>query len=657
MRPIDSRHAVAIGLLGALVLASAPASAFNLLSFDGRSVLRWRSMPIAYEVESDFPAVSGTSDLAAIRAAFEVWADLECGDVRFRFDGETSGNRLVARDGRNRVVYTTEGFRSATGGAIGVTYTEFSGDSRGWYVSGGDIAINAYSRWSTTGDRNAMDLQAVTTHEVGHLLGIQHTPVGAATMYFATGAGDTSQRTLHVDDERAACFLYPASAFSCGSNDECPTLESNETDSAGNSLLWGRSTCQGDGSCRIAGAPEGGPTGALCTAEVDCASGLCVPGLSEDNFCSQDCSRDDCPTGFECLDSGEFGELCYPLGDAAFGEACESILDCASANCIGISATEGICTQACNPEVLSSCPVGAWCLEAEDGDFICVPGGDTGFGEPCDSGLECEGLLCLESAGCSQPCNPAAPDSCPENALCFDPDDGSEPFCVPGGDGEPGEPCESLTECFGAMCVPYSEAEDDFRCGLPCEFRVGADECPDGFRCFPFDIGSACLPSGDLPMGASCGSIFDCESLLCLADDDVCVELCTADCPTGFECVPLQNETAGVCVDDGTGNAGDVGTGGGDDTGTGGDDDAGSGGGGDGGGGADGGGAGSDSGAGGGTETGGGTGGGGSGSGAGDEGGCSAAGAVRGPLAQTPWLLAVLFVIGSARRARRRGRP
>jgi MYXO-CTERM domain-containing protein len=573
-------------IMACVGLIAVPALAFNTLSFDGRNSLTWSSSPIEYEIERDFPVSGGMN---AIRAAFQVWEEVSCTGVDLRDGGTTSGNALVPRDGHDKVVLTQSGFRSSTGGAVGVTYTEFTGGASRWYISGADIAINAYTSWSTAPGRREMDLQSVVTHEVGHLLGLQHTPIEAATMYFATPSGDTTQRILHADDQAAICYLYPRGTFSCDSNADCPTLESNDTDERGNPLIWGRSTCQSDGTCRISGADPGGPIGTTCAGPADCSSSLCVPQPGgEQNVCTESCnpSSDNCPDAFTCVTfSDDTGSVCMPEGDGTLGDPCEGGLDCSSGLCIGLSETESICSEECNPDVVEPCPGTAACYPTEDPEtFYCVTGGDTAFGDHCESNLECEGSLCLGLTetrnACSQFCNPASPEPCPPNAGCWPDESGEEHYCVPGGTGTPGTACESIFDCQNALCVPYDD-DDDYRCGEECDFRPGVDSCPDDFRCFPFDSADVCLPSGDSPLGGPCESIFDCESLLCLSDDDVCTELCTSTCPDGYECVEI-GDSLGACIDDGGGGGGgDDGPAGGNDVGGGGEDGGGGGGGGD----------------------------------------------------------------------------
>jgi Matrixin len=57
------------------------------------------------------------------------------------------------------------------------------------------------------------DLQSIGTHEVGHMLGLDHSGLGHATMFPFGDAGTSAQRSLGVDDAVGEAFLYPNGSF------------------------------------------------------------------------------------------------------------------------------------------------------------------------------------------------------------------------------------------------------------------------------------------------------------------------------------------------------------------------------------------------------------------------------------------------------------
>jgi hypothetical protein len=121
--------------------------------------------------------------------------------------------------------------------------TLFVGTSTGRILDA-DIQVNAeYFAWTDrvadpdTPVSGTLDLQNTLTHEIGHLIGLDHpctTPdspgtgqrdhlgnplprcadavdaIHEATMFPTTIAGDTSKRTLSTDDEQAVRDIYPA---------------------------------------------------------------------------------------------------------------------------------------------------------------------------------------------------------------------------------------------------------------------------------------------------------------------------------------------------------------------------------------------------------------------------------------------------------------
>ena len=77
-----------------------------------------------------------------------------------------------------------------------------------------DIRVNARVGWTTEERDDRYDLQAAVTHEVGHVLGLEHSTVEDATMYPAHDLGDAWRQQLHTDDQEAVQYLYSESAVS-----------------------------------------------------------------------------------------------------------------------------------------------------------------------------------------------------------------------------------------------------------------------------------------------------------------------------------------------------------------------------------------------------------------------------------------------------------
>lgn len=71
-----------------------------------------------------------------------------------------------------------------------------------------DIVINSDFPWRNNGSTAGYDVQNVMTHELGHMLGLDHTDVAWATMIEGTNKGDTWKRTLEQDDLNGFNAIY-----------------------------------------------------------------------------------------------------------------------------------------------------------------------------------------------------------------------------------------------------------------------------------------------------------------------------------------------------------------------------------------------------------------------------------------------------------------
>lgn len=56
----------------------------------------------------------------------------------------------------------------------------------------------------------ANDVQNATTHELGHFLGLAHSPDPASTMYESEPIGETSKRALDTGSKQFVCDVYPS---------------------------------------------------------------------------------------------------------------------------------------------------------------------------------------------------------------------------------------------------------------------------------------------------------------------------------------------------------------------------------------------------------------------------------------------------------------
>jgi hypothetical protein len=145
----------------------------------------------------------------SVEAAVGAWDEVRC-------DGERANIRVAmaseSEDDDADAVITIE-FLSASWpyeeNAVGRTVIEFDEDTGA--VSGAAIYLNAEQYVLKVSPRDLeVDLTAVLTHEIGHVLALGHTTVEGATMFSEAEVGFTSDfTTLEADDEAGLCALYP----------------------------------------------------------------------------------------------------------------------------------------------------------------------------------------------------------------------------------------------------------------------------------------------------------------------------------------------------------------------------------------------------------------------------------------------------------------
>jgi hypothetical protein len=130
-------------------------------------------------------------------------------------------------DGTSTMHFNVVG-TGCSGSCLAVTFTPIPGGAHGTETVNGitfdliddsDIFFNPsgkfYSSSESNGCRREIHIESVAVHEVGHLLGLGHTPVGGATMFASTSQCNESGETLAQDDIDGINCIYNNGA-GCG---------------------------------------------------------------------------------------------------------------------------------------------------------------------------------------------------------------------------------------------------------------------------------------------------------------------------------------------------------------------------------------------------------------------------------------------------------
>ncbi len=213
-----------LGLVLVATVIPEPASAYRCTRVggdDGPSLI-WSHRALHWSTDEGMASILGDqrTTLGELVGAFQAWEDVDCSDLSFPFDGVQSGLQAgYNRDGANinAVVLVNTGW-AYDRGALAVTTTVYN--SATGVMTDGDIEVNGqYFRFVRADEScdprsGVMDLRNALTHEVGHVIGLDHPPNQAefrdTTMFATAIACETQKQTLEGDDRQALCDIYPA---------------------------------------------------------------------------------------------------------------------------------------------------------------------------------------------------------------------------------------------------------------------------------------------------------------------------------------------------------------------------------------------------------------------------------------------------------------
>jgi predicted Zn-dependent protease len=207
-----------VALVVALVVALASPAPGFVPTLDKRSTIvqvRWDAFPVRYRINATTGAnITGSRSLTQVmEAAFAAWSGVTTASISFASDGAATGGHS-SNDEINmvRANLTSGEYATIAGSALGVALSTW--DDTGVRTDV-DILFNPDTLYSTddTTPADRIDLQSVAAHEVGHMLGLDHSNILSATMFPTIGNGLSYARVLSMDDVAGISAIYPTAAY------------------------------------------------------------------------------------------------------------------------------------------------------------------------------------------------------------------------------------------------------------------------------------------------------------------------------------------------------------------------------------------------------------------------------------------------------------
>ena len=258
-----------LGILSLVALLPKPASAYVREVTASGVPTAWKHPCINLQlfVGSAPPLLTSAEYAAAAAQAAATWSypQLACADIRLAIAPEDAPTADVGNDGQNVVVFRQGTWcreptpvndagvaEPACYPASALAVTTVVKNSKTGEILDADIEFNAVNySWGdleaqpALADGRTADFQNALTHELGHVIGLDHpcyapadgqprhldnkgTPevdcygnpalpdsVANATMYPSVDLSDTKRRVLSADDQQGACDIYPYASDFC----------------------------------------------------------------------------------------------------------------------------------------------------------------------------------------------------------------------------------------------------------------------------------------------------------------------------------------------------------------------------------------------------------------------------------------------------------
>ena len=205
-----SRILISLFLSAFMLCAAMPAHSYTY-QFNGSSVqLKWPTATITVALSPTLSSanVAGGDAVGAARRALARWSAA----TNIQFVETSSSATTIARDNVNLITF-------APISAVRPGITQITSDTATGAIIEADVAINSGEAFSTNVTPNTYDLESTLVHEIGHLLGLNHSGDISASMnprqarnfiipVTNSSFPATTMRTLAADDLAGIRALY-----------------------------------------------------------------------------------------------------------------------------------------------------------------------------------------------------------------------------------------------------------------------------------------------------------------------------------------------------------------------------------------------------------------------------------------------------------------
>ena len=213
-------------LVSTTLLSAVPARSYTLQTTEGATPaqISWKTRRITVTLSSSLSAPPsnikpGSDVFGAVRRALAHWS--AAANIQFIEAASKSESISAPTSGGDGISLITVAHTPENAAPFAGASSEASGRTRIFYTESGqiteaDIALNPTQQFSTDGTLGTYDLEATLTHEIGHLLGLEHSAVAGATMQPRQAKNGLYKmaalvpRTLADDDLAGVRALYGA---------------------------------------------------------------------------------------------------------------------------------------------------------------------------------------------------------------------------------------------------------------------------------------------------------------------------------------------------------------------------------------------------------------------------------------------------------------